>query len=62
MAEQNLRMAAELAARHPDQARALGVDEEEIAAWRDAATDMHVPFDRAAAASTRRTRTSPTTS
>ena len=27
------------------QARALGVDEEEIAAWRDAAADMHVPYD-----------------
>ena len=46
MAEQNLRMAADIASRHPDEARALEVDEEEIAAWRDAATDMHVPFDR----------------
>jgi len=46
MAEQNLRMAAEIAARHSDEARALGVDEEEIAGWRDAAADMHVPFDR----------------
>jgi alpha,alpha-trehalose phosphorylase len=46
MAEQNLRMAAEIAARHSDHARALGVDEEEIAAWRDAAADMHVPYDR----------------
>ena len=48
MAEQNLRVAADFAARHPDAARALGVDEEEIADWRDAASDMHVPFDRAA--------------
>jgi alpha,alpha-trehalose phosphorylase len=46
MAEQNLRMAAEIASRHPDEALVLGVDEEEIAAWRDAATNMHVPYDR----------------
>jgi alpha,alpha-trehalose phosphorylase len=46
MAEQNLRKAAEIAARHPDEARILGVDEEEIAAWRDAAGGMHIPFDR----------------
>ena len=45
MAEQNLRVAADVAARHPDEARALGVDEEEIASWRDAAHDMYVPFD-----------------
>jgi alpha,alpha-trehalose phosphorylase len=46
MAEQNMRVAADFAARHPDAARALGVDEEEIADWRDAAADMHVPFDQ----------------
>ena len=46
MAEQNLRMAADVAARHYEQARGIGVDEEEIAAWRDAAADMHVPYDR----------------
>ncbi len=46
MAEQNLRMAAEVAAAHGEQARALDVDEEEIAAWRDAAADMHIPYDR----------------
>jgi alpha,alpha-trehalose phosphorylase len=46
MAEQNLRMAAEVASRHPDEARALDVDEEEIAAWRDAAANMHIPYDR----------------
>src|SRR6201999_3732750 len=40
MAEQNLRVAADVAARHPDQARVLGVGEEEIADWRDAAADM----------------------
>jgi alpha,alpha-trehalose phosphorylase len=46
MAEQNLRMAAEIASRHPDEARELGVDEEEIAAWRDAAANVHIPYDR----------------
>jgi alpha,alpha-trehalose phosphorylase len=46
MAEQNLRVAAELCARHSESARELGVDEEEIAAWRDAAADMHLPYDR----------------
>jgi alpha,alpha-trehalose phosphorylase len=45
MAEQNLRLAAETAARHGDAAAALGVDDEEIAAWRDAAAAMHVPYD-----------------
>ena len=46
LAEQNLRMAAEVAARNYEQARGIGVDQEEIAAWRDAAADMHVPYDR----------------
>ncbi len=46
MAEQNLRVAAEVAARHEGAAIALGVDDEEIAAWRDAAAAMHVPFDK----------------
>ena len=32
-------------ARHPQRAAELGVDEEEIAAWRDAADAMVVPFD-----------------
>ena len=45
MAERNLRDAADLASRHPDEAAALGVDDEEIAAWRDAAAAMHVPYD-----------------
>jgi alpha,alpha-trehalose phosphorylase len=44
MAERNLRNAADLAAAHPKEARALGVDDEEMAAWRDAASAMHVPF------------------
>jgi alpha,alpha-trehalose phosphorylase len=45
MAEQNLRVAADIAARHVDGARRLGVDVEEIAGWRDAAAAMHVPWD-----------------
>jgi alpha,alpha-trehalose phosphorylase len=45
MAERNLRVAAELAGTLTHQARALGVDDEEIAAWRDAAAAMYVPYD-----------------
>ncbi len=45
MAEQNLRAAADGCARHPAAARALGVDDEEAAAWRDAARGMYVPYD-----------------
>ncbi|MBC3191969.1 glycoside hydrolase family 65 protein [Pseudonocardia sp. C8] len=45
MAQQNLRYAAEVAAKHPRSAARLGVDSEEIASWRDAATAMLIPFD-----------------
>lgn len=45
MAQHNLRSAADAAERHPDRARQLGVDDEEMAAWRDAAEMMFVPFD-----------------
>lgn len=45
MAARNLAGAADLAPRHPDVMARLGVDDEEAAAWRDAATAMHVPFD-----------------
>ena len=45
MAERNLRNAANLAAQHQREAAALGVDDEEIAAWRDAADAMNVPYD-----------------
>ena len=45
MAQQNLRAAAEVASRHPDRARGLGIDEEETARWRDAAEAMYVPYD-----------------
>jgi alpha,alpha-trehalose phosphorylase len=45
MAARNLRAAAELAVAHPQRAANLGVDEEEIAGWRDAAAAMVIPFD-----------------
>jgi len=45
MAQRNLRAAARAAERYPDLARALGVDDEEAAAWRDAAEAMVVPYD-----------------
>jgi alpha,alpha-trehalose phosphorylase len=34
-----------MAKRHPKRARELGVDAEESAAWRDAATAMFIPYD-----------------
>ncbi|MDP2709608.1 MAG: glycosyl hydrolase family 65 protein [Solirubrobacteraceae bacterium] len=45
MAARNLRAAATLAAQHPRRAARLGVDEEEIAGWRDAADAIVIPFD-----------------
>ncbi len=45
MAARNLRAAAEVAVRHPARARELGVDREEEAAWRDAAANVHLPYD-----------------
>jgi alpha,alpha-trehalose phosphorylase len=45
MAQLNLRVAAETAARHRRAAHALGVDAEEMASWRDAAKAMKIPFD-----------------
>jgi alpha,alpha-trehalose phosphorylase len=45
MAARNLRHAATLAARHPTRAAGLGVGEEEIAAWRDAADSIVMPYD-----------------
>jgi len=45
MAERNLRMAVEAAQRFPERAAELGVDDEETAAWRDAADAMLVPYD-----------------
>jgi alpha,alpha-trehalose phosphorylase len=45
MAQQNLRTAALAAERHRDAAHNLGVDLEETASWRDAATAMLIPYD-----------------
>ncbi|MFR9787293.1 glycoside hydrolase family 65 protein [Streptomyces sp. MB22_4] len=47
MARQNLLAAADAVERHPREAARLGVDEEEGAAWRDAAEAMHVPYNAA---------------
>ncbi|MFF7240630.1 glycosyl hydrolase family 65 protein [Streptomyces collinus] len=46
MARQNLLAAADAAERHPREAERLGVDEEESAAWRDAAGAVHIPFNQ----------------
>lgn len=45
MARANLRAAADVVERHPEQGTALGVDDEEMAAWRDAAEAMAMPYD-----------------
>ncbi|GAB3817194.1 hypothetical protein GCM10027605_67500 [Micromonospora zhanjiangensis] len=45
MAQRNLLAAAEAVGRHSEEAWRLGVDDEETAAWRDAAADMHIPYD-----------------
>ncbi len=45
MAASNMRNAADEAERHPREAERLGVDDEEMASWRDAAADIYIPFD-----------------
>ncbi len=45
MAARNLTFAAELANRHPQTARGLGVNAEEVASWRDAAGAVVIPSD-----------------
>ena len=45
MAQQNLQIAANVVARHPDRAEELGVDDVEAASWRDAAAAMLVVYD-----------------
>jgi alpha,alpha-trehalose phosphorylase len=45
MAQRNLLAAADAAGRHGERAWRLGVDDEETAAWRDAAADMYIPYD-----------------
>lgn len=46
MAARNLRAAADIATRHSPVAKALGVDDEEIASWRSAAAAMAIPYDQ----------------
>src|SRR5918992_361459 len=46
MAARNLLEAAAAAARNPDEAAEMDVDEEEMASWRDAAARMNLPFDQ----------------
>ncbi|CAA9277567.1 MAG: GH65 [uncultured Acidimicrobiales bacterium] len=45
MAQQNLQAAADAAERHPDRASSLGVQAEELVAWRQAAEAVFVPYD-----------------
>jgi trehalose/maltose hydrolase-like predicted phosphorylase len=45
MAARNLDAAADACARHPELARAYGVTFDETATWRDAARDVHIPYD-----------------
>jgi alpha,alpha-trehalose phosphorylase len=45
MAQQNLYAAAEVALKYPEKAAAAGIDEEEIAGWRDAGAAVHLPYD-----------------
>jgi len=45
MAARNLRNAADYARAYPDVAQRLGVDEEEAASWRNAASAINMPFD-----------------
>ena len=45
MAQLNLRVAADTAAKHRRAAHTLGVNAEEMASWRDAAKAMMIPFD-----------------
>jgi alpha,alpha-trehalose phosphorylase len=45
MAQQNLQGAADVAERHPERAADMGVNDEEVASWRDAARAMVIPYD-----------------
>jgi alpha,alpha-trehalose phosphorylase len=45
MAQRALAGAADATVRYPDRARVLGVDREEAASWRDAASMMFLPYD-----------------
>jgi alpha,alpha-trehalose phosphorylase len=46
MAARNMEVAADLAVRHMRHAAELGVTEEEVASWRDAAAAIVVPYDQ----------------
>jgi alpha,alpha-trehalose phosphorylase len=46
MAQENLSAAADAAARHSDRATELGVDDEEMTGWREAAASMVIPYDQ----------------
>jgi alpha,alpha-trehalose phosphorylase len=45
MAQENLFAAADVAARHRERASELGVDDEEMTSWREAAASMVIPYD-----------------
>jgi alpha,alpha-trehalose phosphorylase len=45
LAQKNLREASAIVARFGEEAKALGVDDEEAASWRDAAATVMVPYD-----------------
>ncbi|GHD88483.1 glycoside hydrolase family 65 protein [Streptomyces naganishii] len=45
MARANLLAAADVVERHPKEAERLGADDEESAAWRDAAEAMNIPYN-----------------
>ncbi|MFF9410255.1 glycoside hydrolase family 65 protein [Streptomyces anandii] len=45
MARANLLAAADVVERHPKEAERLGADDEESAAWRDAAESMNIPYN-----------------
>src|SRR5947199_9930687 len=44
MAQHNLRWAAEAVQRHPEKARALGVDADDAGSWRHAAEKIFIPY------------------
>jgi alpha,alpha-trehalose phosphorylase len=45
MAQRNLRAAADAVERNPEASAELGVDQRQVAAWRDAANSMSIPYD-----------------
>lgn len=46
MAQHNLRAAVEVVRRHPEAARAFGVEEQEVSCWNKAAEKMFIPYDK----------------